>query len=398
MVRGAVLAGAAVALWLSVAVSVGNTLRAASPATALALMPWDARAKAAVADQGLSLEASRAEVQRSLALARAAIERDPTEARAYRALGLGLSLARDERLVPGLLGYSSRLSRRDLPTQLWLIESAVARNDAAGALEHFSTALTVAPQSKELLFPILVNAVSDPALVQPISGLFRSRPAWGDELLFTLVGRAESVDNLVRLVDGLRARNMAIPQDVTAALIQRLVTAGRYAAAERQYRIASGGRAAWLHDGDFTRTPSFPPLDWLLEDSSNASASISAPAEGQRTGSLDFSARRSSRTPLARQLITAPAGTYRLASTWRIAEGAGGRPAAWVVRCATTSAELGRLPIPVTAAERAVRGAARIAVPADCPAQWVSLELPERNESGDVLGAILSVNLTPLAR
>ena len=65
-----------------------------------------------------------------------------------------------------LFHFASSLSRRDVPTQLWLIEDAVRKNDIPGALSHYDAALRSSLASQQIS-----AATSSAAPMRPI-GIF----------------------------------------------------------------------------------------------------------------------------------------------------------------------------------------------------------------------------------
>src|SRR5262249_7177342 len=77
-----------------------------------------------------------------------------------------------------LFELSSAISRRSLPTRLWLIQRSVDHGDVAGALENFDIALRTSTAAPDALFPVLATASSDPGLAQPLARLL-DRPRYG---------------------------------------------------------------------------------------------------------------------------------------------------------------------------------------------------------------------------
>jgi len=168
--RIAIAAVAAIGLsWLTVAVSAANALRQVRPDLAHRIMPFDARANAGLAEQAsVRMAQDRAARATAAGLAREALSRDVTVVAAWRTLGLELETEGRRGDAERLIRFAERLSRRDLPTQLWLIEANVARNDIEGALAHYNIALRTSQAAADVLFPILVQAILSTAFAEGI--------------------------------------------------------------------------------------------------------------------------------------------------------------------------------------------------------------------------------------
>ena len=62
----------------------------------------------------------------------------------------------------GQIALAEQITRRDLPSELLLINSADAQGDVASALRHYDHALSAYPGIREQLLPILASGLSDP--------------------------------------------------------------------------------------------------------------------------------------------------------------------------------------------------------------------------------------------
>ncbi|MFV3464693.1 hypothetical protein ACNJFH_21305, partial [Mycobacterium tuberculosis] len=91
---------------------------------------------------------------RAWRLAQAALQRDPMSVRAVSTLAFLAAEKGNAVQAARLLAYSERLSRRDLPTQLALIETKVQANDVVGALVHYDRALRTSKTSEAILVPV----------------------------------------------------------------------------------------------------------------------------------------------------------------------------------------------------------------------------------------------------
>lgn len=214
-------------LWLSVTTSLAAVNRKHRPEIALRFRPDDSFAKAQIASREQLSAAAESDPDRLRALAISALEHDPTHAQAARVLGFIRANAGD---VPGafrLMSYANRLSRRDLATQLWLIEYNVQRNDVPEVLRHFDAASSTSQQATTILFPILANAIEDPELVAPIADMLKRKPWWAPSLLQLMVTQSKASGSLVALFDALADAGQAVRGDIVEALAARLAREGR---------------------------------------------------------------------------------------------------------------------------------------------------------------------------
>ncbi|MEG8026197.1 hypothetical protein QP162_20825 [Sphingomonas aurantiaca] len=128
-----------VLLWLSVAVSFEGVFARRDPVVALRWAPWSAQAKivqstalatdtatdtagSAATATGAGTAADPATIAKARTLAQQALDRSPVQASAARAIGVAALSARDNATAGRAFTYAARLSRRDLPTELYWIE------------------------------------------------------------------------------------------------------------------------------------------------------------------------------------------------------------------------------------------------------------------------------------
>ena len=118
MVRAiAICLAAAVAVVVVFACSAANVFQLRSPTRALALAPAHAGARASLAQQLVQAEY----VEEAERFARGSLDRTPISVAAVRTLGLvAESQGADDRAL-ALFRLAHRMSRRDRPTEAWLL-------------------------------------------------------------------------------------------------------------------------------------------------------------------------------------------------------------------------------------------------------------------------------------
>lgn len=364
--------------WLSIAVSGASQMRYQSPEAALRLQPRDARATATLASQALTPIRGRITpeaARRAGELARRALERDPTVVEAWRTLAIVSTRPGQSET---LFRFASSLSRRDVPTQIWLIEDAVRRDDIPGALSHYDAVLRSNLGSHQLLIPVLVNATRERRIVPPLATLLRTEPPWRTPFLSALVEGAPNPDNLAQLMTMLGRPDSPEDVQLMSRSINRLVEQNAFAAASRLYLMladrSSGGQS--LRNGSFDRPNVYPPLDWQLADGAEINAEQRpAPDSGQERRLYLF-ASTDARGQAARQLIFLAPGSYVLSARSGRTDLPGPAGLSWRINCASApnSLLLDQPAVPAGPAIRATSAAFRVP-PSGCAAQWLTLQV-----------------------
>ena len=299
---------------ISVAVSYAAVMQRQAPAQALALWP-SSEAKAGLAAKLLTQPDHDGSYARASRLAQAALQRDPMSVRAASTLAFLAAEKSDAGQAARLLAYSEQLSRRDLPTQLALIETKVQANDVVGALVHYDRALRTSKTSEAILVPVLVSAVANPDIARPLAPLLAARADWWKPFTLQMIQQDTPPVSSYTLLHPLkldirRADERAMAVDAT----QRMAGHGRVDLAARFYTELRGGHIGpfnRIHDGGFRSTDRLPPFDWDLTHSGDLSATVEARPDGKGNG-LFLVATNGASGRVARQLLMLPPGRYVL--------------------------------------------------------------------------------------
>ena len=387
--------------WLSIAVSGASRLRYQSPEAALRLQPRDARATATVAAQVLAATRGRVTpeaARRAADLARQALERDPTVVEAWRTLAI-VSTRRGQ--AERLFHFANSLSRRDVPTQIWLIEDAVRRNDIPGALSHYDAALRSNLGSHQLLMPVLVNATGERRIVPSLVALLRTRPPWRAAFLSALAEGAPNPDNLVQLMTMLGRPSSPEEVQLMSRSINRLVERNAFAPALRLYLMLADrppdGQS--LRNGTFDRPNVYPPLDWQLADGAEINAEQRpAPNSGQERRLYIF-ASTDARGQAARQLIFLAPGSYALSARSGRSDLPGPEGLSWRISCASqpNSLLLDQPAVPAGPAIRTISAEFRVP-PSGCASQWLTLQIVAGAQPEGTGAWVASVRIEPANR
>lgn len=300
-------------LWLSLAVSVAGVTDRRHPSQALMWWPWSADAAANLAAR-LVLRTSTADRTEATELAQRAMKRQAILPVAMRTLAIATVYGNPTSDKPRqLIAYAERLSRRDAPTQLWLIEDSVQRGNVANALIHYDRILRTSLEARAQVLPVLTAAVNDPAIARSLARLLARQPSWRDDFVSQMVTRVDNPVSLATLlpVAGLSPQS---PQDrgYLQLGLTRMATQGSPDLAYRLYR-RFGGRAPALGqaliNGDLAHEPGLAPFDWIGNDDP-ALATSREMNEGKWQFHAGLSAGATGN--LARQMLITRPGRYAI--------------------------------------------------------------------------------------
>lgn len=371
LLAAAVFLPSALATWLEVD----------HPTIATRIAPWNA---AAAADAAAS-QASNPRAPEVRSLVQKTLARDLTNVQAIELRAVDLALSGKKQQARQLFALSDELSRRSLPTRLWLIQDAVDHGKVAGALRNFDIALRTTTDSQPILFPVLAKASADPTLTIALAQTFDRRSEW--RLLFFewVTANAADVRPVANVVMHMRDARFVRANDIDQHLIERLVSDRQFDAARlinRRYGRHSEGVA----DPNFRDASAHYPFGWGLVSTGSL--------EGARAliGSssvLTYSAAPANSGQVAAQLLGLAAGDYVLAA--KTATNVSGAAPYWSLTCAQEDGEeIARLDQPMSAG---AAGRTRFTVPARCGSQWLTLRIRPAPDSNSQEGAIAWVNI-----
>lgn len=385
-VRAAVIVAGIGLAALTLQTGVATATAGRNGAVAIAWSPGHAGAQTRRADELVQPGASRADLERAKKLATAVVRRDPTATVAFRTLGIIADMQGDRPRAKRLLAYADALSRRDLGTQLWLIEEAVDRSDVPGALHYFDVALRTSKRASPILFPILISATEDRRLLAPIADLLRPEQNWGNWYLGALVDTGKATENIETLLGMLRQGDRPVPLEVYRRFAARLILERKFDAARRVYDHAPGlDSADLLRNGGFEFDAPAIAFEWAYVSESDRAAERLSPGAGGSTHALHFRSSDDGGGKVAEQLLVLPAGRYRVTGVVGDHEAIGAGSAFWSIACvAEDDAALVEAPLPEGDADGAPF-AFDLSVPATgCEAQWFRLNL-RADPNGDAM-------------
>lgn len=266
--------------------------------------------------------------------ARRTVDRDPTLPAGWRLLALERELAGQIDQARALYLFAERLSRRDVASQIWLIEDSVRRNDIPSALTHYDRALSTSPSSWRTLLPILAAAADNQDVAVPLVQLLRRQPIWGIAFLNAWSGRPPPPRQAVQFLHLVRANtSLTTPNlnDMGRTLAARGEIDAAFAVSRLLGTIAEP--TALVQNGGFDRALAATPFDWTLQDAPGVNVRIQPQGVDAGSSRLEVDVSSETSGAVATQILRLRPGQYR----FRAASGAiGNEPRAdfrWNIAC-----------------------------------------------------------------
>lgn len=377
--RAGIAAGALLAAAVFLPASLASWADVDHQGIAAKIAPWNAPVSADAA-AALSQDPRSPRVRR---LVRHALMRDLTQVQAIELRALDLAASGRTAQARQLFNLSNRLSRRSLPTRLWLIQDAVDRGDVGGALRNFDIALRTTSDAQPILFPVLAKASADPTLTTALAQTLDRPSDWRLMFIDWVLGNSADVASVANVVAHMRDERFVTANSLDLRLVDRLVTSGEFEQAMALNR-RFGHPVVGVADPSFTGTVGRYPFGWGLV--SNGSIGAEPSLNGSSTV-LGYRAAPANSGQVAAQLLALRPGAYVLAT--RSAVTASGAAPYWSVTCAQAGgSEIARLDQPMAANAEARSG---FTVPPGCTGQWLVLRLRPAGDSSPQSGAIASV-------
>ncbi len=285
-----------------------------NPDAVLRVRPTDAVALAKVFDNRL-IDDPAAPVPDTMEVrARTALNEQPLNPEALRLIGLWAASRHSPALSDRAMKLSARVTRRKAFVQFWLIERAVQRGDVPGAIAHYHAALSVAPSTRSVLFPILTTSLSNADIRAAVRPYIRQGTTWSADLLNAAITQGDPRD-VAALMLPIAASLRTEPWRFTnAMLISRLTETGSAPLARLFVaRVWPETRAQGLSDFGVTSATTDPrlgSLGWTL----STDGSVRASTDDNGGLNLEVDARTNDRA--ARRIWPVTGGrTYRFTQT-----------------------------------------------------------------------------------
>jgi len=347
--------------------AIGTVFATANPGTSIAVAPNNGFAHAALADAALLTPGKKPDYQAAREHTFKALATEPGIARNVRTLGL---LAADGKIAGDsarLIGLAHRLSKRDLPASLWLIEHYSAKGDVQRTLDHYDIALRTSEDSEAILFPVLFLALGDDEIVAALVPKLNRNPLWAHAFWRKLLAEPKLPRLFVRLAEQSRFREGGYSKDFANWGITKLVSEARLNDAYRLFAYreprAYAISAGTIHG--FDRHFDGVSFRWQYH------AEGGRYVEPQSDRSLIFGQDSGDGGLIARKLVRLPPGQYRLVVTSERVAGDANDNARFELLCDTGRRRVALVPF-ATRRDRSTVST-RFEIPTGCAYQWLDL-------------------------
>jgi hypothetical protein len=382
-----VVSAAFVLAFIIIRVAVVDAFATKNPGKAVAVWPNHPAVllETGLAEIGESAAAGRP-VDRSLvdrllsASAKAPLAPEP-----FLVRGVAAQLAGDEPVALRAFLAARQRNPRAVAPHYFLADHYLKRGQIRAGLTEISALARLVPQSLPQVAPSLAAYARTPSAAPQVKAMLQDHPQLELALLNELAAGADDAELALSLWSG-RGGEDARPWQ--GRLLNALVESGRFNEARAAWARFTGIAAAQdqLFDPEFS-VRALPPFGWRL------ASGPSGIAEPQGQGRLHALYYGRDDFVLASQLMTLPAGQYRLSMDVKTSSPAA-KSLSWTIRCLPGSR-------PIASIQLARSGAlvAPVTVPGDgCLAQRLELggDAPEFPEKAEV--TVRRLRLQPDAR
>ncbi len=382
--------------WLVITNGVANANAITNPKLALAFQSWSSRANGVMGSIDFATLGTKSGPAVSRVSQRA-LRRDATEYLAMRNLAAFSDLQGAKPKASLQFKYVTRLTRRDLLTNLWFSEAQVEDGNVKGALKYFDQALKTSNEAADILFPIMIKAFDDPELLAPIVDILAPKPAWADEFLTRAIDSSQSGTNIHRALELLHQKKSDVPPDVRSHALYRLVSLGQIDQAFALYSNfdpMARAKKPLIVDGGFEANRDVYPFGWTMVDDEAFSTERLSRAGSKGNTALSILAAAPAQGAAVRQLLLLTPGRYQMTYDIMIVKGERPSSFSWRVACATTAGtKIGVFPVPLVTKKAAQLA---LSVPAGCTAQWLEFHVELFDGDGEASAVLDNVALSSL--
>lgn len=361
------------------------------PQTAVSWRSADSDALADAADGALA----QPDYPKARTLALRALAAYPLNGRAYRQLAGIAEFFRNKQEAHRLYLIALRNAPRDIPTRGRLLEYNLRAGNLPDALHQIDMELRIRPLAASYLLPGLAALSQNPAVLEPLSRLLKTRPPWRAYFLNVLAASGSDPDAIDR-VFASRGSDDPLPYQSGSTeadlLIQRQIADGRWSNAyvtwaatlsEAQKKVLGN-----IYDGGFRFQPGGRAFDWSLPDQGTGFDMLIAPLPDSTDNVLQvtFDGLPLDYRPIRQRLILG-SGHYLLEGMGHSNALTSANGLQWRIACisdgpqniiATSRPFTGEIPREAFKTEFDVPNA-------DCGSQWLELDLAAEALKGQPL-------------
>jgi hypothetical protein len=320
--------------------ALGDLLSGSDPKLSLVFDPSQSGARVAVSKRLFLEDASRFED--AITGARQALADNPFSPDAFTLLARASQEKGDNGEAALLMTWASEIDRRDLESQLWLLDQDLRNARTPEALERVDILLRgQPPQVLDRLTPTLAPILTSEAYRSGFGALLRANPPWRSFWLRQMLAHSDDLSGLNKLFDSMQAEDNPPTAAELAAFLNRFVGAGlfdqAYIAWTKALPLQRLGKQDYLYNARFRYPLTNLPFDWVFASTPQALIAVKTTNEA-RILNVDFFGGRVAFDPASHLLKLAP-GPYRFSGQERSESLQNDRGLRWRLFCAAKPAE-----------------------------------------------------------
>ncbi|WP_298470682.1 hypothetical protein [uncultured Erythrobacter sp.] len=333
-----------------------------------------------------------------LGIVRQSVSDLPINASAFRLYGLASAANADLPGVREQMAVSERMERRDAGAQLWLIQDAVERNDVAGALRHYDTALRIEQSTSAVLYPVLTDALESETIRERFVPYIKSTPPWLESFLRFAVSNTKdpvAIAELAKLSGGFPEGSAYSSLD--RELLTQLVAKENYREAIDHFRRINGADKTVANGLELTgasTAEAYSPVTWQPFSIDGIEPFVLASAQGEGMVEIEAEMEAGYTGPVARKLLALEPGRYSMSASFRAEDFGTQDQASWRIVCAGSQGADPLVNEVFDIAEEFEMDAA-FTVPAGCPAQLVLVSADTTIRTGYLKLVLAEARLSP---
>lgn len=330
--------------------------------------------------------------------ARRIVARSPTDSAAVVALAVIEERRGRFDRAEAYMQAASGLTRRNTSINRWLFDHEIRAGRYGEAMVHADIILRMRGDLRPIIFPVLIQAIADPATRKALAVRLAKAPVWRESFMAALVAQAPRPDLPFLVMSETQAAGGAPTAVELGGLVNALVEQKQYDRARAYWASflppGQPGTGSSVYNGDFEGWPAIAPFAWNFGP--GVQGTIESDKASGRTGkALRLAYDGVTETRFVRQLLLLPPGQHRLFAEARTADYDSGGHIAMTVTChGDDSRMLSQTTIPDTRLVWRRFGAAFV-VPADCPAQWLGFQTLPANRRTPVEVWLDRISLDP---
>lgn len=377
-----------------------NIASGSRPELAITQVFGVASAAGSLADRTLLNSPDAKGLSEAAKLAKASIDARPIDARSLRVLGMAADVQGRSKVALQLLNLSNRMSRRDIGTQIWLLENSIRRGDITDAMLRYDLVLRTSEAMWPNMFPILASALDSAEVRSALAPYVKASPVWMPPFLSFAVLTGHDPKSVARLIKQVgELPTGASYRVIESELLKRLAAEGEYEELKGVFGSLAGARSSVLHSAKvdvFSTNRRFEPISWHMSEQSGISAALESDASGRSLKIRAYSGSGQSGL-VAEKLLFVPPGDYNFTSNSNSYAKSTNADAHWTIACLGPSgrtdiwksANFGNSDLSVILQ--------RVALPSNCAAYAVGLLMNGGDGQDGLEIGINAVDLKPIS-